>query len=119
MIDCTRPDITYAIEVLSRFTSKPERDYWCAMDLIMKYLVSTKNHGLFYKKYSTVLQGFNDTDWKTLSGDSLSTTGYVFILGDGAICWTSKKQTNIGSSTMEAKLLTLALVSGEAKTFIA
>ena len=26
-IDCTRPDIAYAVGVLSRFTSKPSRDH--------------------------------------------------------------------------------------------
>ena len=53
----------------------------------MKYLFGTKLHGLFYKKYLVVLEGFSDVDWNTLSGDSLSTTSYIFTLGDGAICW--------------------------------
>ena len=30
--DCTRPDIAYAIGVLSRFTSKPCRDYWLVIE---------------------------------------------------------------------------------------
>ena len=30
--DCTRPDIAYAVGVLSRFTSKPSRDHWLAME---------------------------------------------------------------------------------------
>ena len=29
------------------------------------------------------------------------TTGYIFTLGSGAICWKSKKQTIIANSTME------------------
>ena len=52
----------------------------------MRYLIGMKNCGLFYKKYPTVLEGFCDADWNTLSGDSCSTTGYVFILGGGAVC---------------------------------
>ena len=31
-IDCTRPDIAYVIGVLSRFTSKPSRDHWLAIE---------------------------------------------------------------------------------------
>ena len=48
--DCTRPDITYAVGVLSRFSSKPSRDHWLAIERIMRYLIGTKSFGLFYKK---------------------------------------------------------------------
>ena len=48
--DCTRPDITYAVGVLGRFSSKPSRDHWLAIERIMRYLIGTKSYGLFYKK---------------------------------------------------------------------
>ena len=90
-IDCTRPDIAYAVEVLSKFTSKPSKNHWLAIERVMRYLIGTKSYGLFYKKYLTVIEGFSDADWNTLSCDSLSTTNYIFILGSGIICWKSKK----------------------------
>ena len=68
----------------------------------MRYLIGTKNYDLFYKKYPAVLEGFCDADWNTLSGDSLSTTGYVFTLGGAAISWKSTKQSCIARSTMES-----------------
>ena len=80
----------------------------------MRYLIGTKNYGLFYKKYPAMIEGFSDADWNTLSGDSLSTTGYIFTLGSGVICWKSKKQTIIANSTMEAELITLASASEDA-----
>ena len=52
--DCTRPDIAYAVEVLSKFTSKPSRDHWLAIERVMRYLIGTKNFGLFYKKNTLV-----------------------------------------------------------------
>ena len=106
--DCTRPDIAYAVEVLSRFTSKPSKDHWLAIERVMRYLISTKSYGLFYKKYPAVIEAFSDADWDTFSGDFLSTTGYIFTLDSGAICWKSKKQTIIANSTMEAELIALA-----------
>ena len=112
--DCTRPDIAYAVEVLSRFTSKPSKDHWLAIERVMRYLISTKSYGLFYKKYPAVIEAFSDADWDTLSGDFLSTTGYIFTLGSGAICWKSKKQIIIANSIMEAKLIALAWASEEA-----
>ena len=44
----------------------------------------------------------------------LSTTGYVFTIGGGAISWKSKKQQIIAKSTMEAKLIALSSASEEA-----
>ena len=76
--DCTRPDIAYVVGVLSRFTIKPSRDHWLAIEQVMRYLVGTKSYGLFYKKYPTVIEAFSDAVWNTLSGDSLFTTGYIF-----------------------------------------
>ena len=112
--NCTRPDITYAVGVLSRFTSKPSRDHWLAIERVMRYLIGTKNYDLFYKKCLAVIEAFSDANWNTLLGDSLSTIGYIFTLGSCAICWKSKKQTIIANSTMEAELLALSLASEEA-----
>ena len=30
--NCTRPDIAYAVGVLSKFTSKPSKDHWLAIE---------------------------------------------------------------------------------------
>ena len=60
--DCTRPDIAYAVGVLSRFTSKLSKDHWFAIERVMRYLTGTKNYGLFYKKYLTMIEGFSDAD---------------------------------------------------------
>ena len=61
-----------------------------------------------------MIETFSDANWNTLSGDSLSTTSYIFTLGSGAIYWKSKKQTIIANSTMEAELIALASTSEEA-----
>ena len=71
MTDCTRHDIAYAVGVLDRFTSKPDNEHWHAITRVIRYLIGTKNCGLFYKKYPAALEGFCDADWNTLSGDSL------------------------------------------------
>ena len=56
--DCTRPDIAYAVGVLSRFTNKPSRDYWLAIERVIRYLIGTKSYGLLYKKYPAVIGAF-------------------------------------------------------------
>ena len=111
---CTRLDIAYSVRVLSRFTRRPSKDHWLAIERVMRYLIGTKNYGLFYKKYPTVIEAFSDVNWNTLLGDFLSTTSYIFTLGSGAICWKSKKQTIIANSIMEAELIALASTTEEA-----
>ena len=44
-----------------------------------------------------------------------STSGWVFLLGGGAISWASKKQTCITSSTMESEFVALAAAGKEAE----
>ena len=111
--DCTRPDIAYVVGVHNRFTSRPCRDHWLAIERVIRYLIGTKSYDLFYKKYPAVIEVFSNADLNTLSGDSFSTIGNIFTLGSGAICWKSKKQTTIANSTMEAELIALASTSEE------
>ena len=47
--DCTRLDIAYAVGVLSRFTSKPSKDHWLAIEQVMRYLIGTKTMTYFIK----------------------------------------------------------------------
>ena len=112
--NCTRHDIAYVVGVLSRFTSKPSKDHWVAIERVMRYLIGTKSYSLFYKKYPAMIEAFSDADWNTLSSNSLSTTGYIFTLGSGAISWKFKKQTIIANSTMEVEIIALASPSEEA-----
>ena len=106
--------VSLIVCVMLLFTSKPSKDHWLGIERVMRYLIGTKNYGLFYKKYPTVIESFSDADWNILSSDSLSTTGYIFTLGSDAICWKSKKQTIIANSTMEAELIALASANEEA-----
>ncbi|GJW12154.1 zinc finger, CCHC-type containing protein [Tanacetum coccineum] len=105
---CTRPDIAYAVCKLSRYTSNPSQDHWKAIGRIFGYLKRTRQLALYYDHFPAVLEGYSDSSWITGSSDSKSTTGWIFTLGGGAVCWGSKKQTCITHSTMEAEFLALA-----------
>ncbi|GJZ53050.1 zinc finger, CCHC-type containing protein [Tanacetum coccineum] len=47
--------------------------------------------------------------------DNSSTSGWVFLLGRGAISWASKKQTYITGSTMKSEFVALTAAGKEAK----
>nr|GEW31602.1 hypothetical protein [Tanacetum cinerariifolium] len=48
-----------------------------------------------------VLEGYTDASCISNTEDNSSTSGWVFLLGGGAVSWASKKQTCITGSTME------------------
>ena len=112
---CTRPDIAFAVSKLSRFTSNPSVDHWKAIGRVLGYLKKTKGLSLHYSKFPSILEGYTDASWISNLGDNLSTTGWVFTLGGGAISWGSKKQTCISHSTMEAEFIALAATGKEAE----
>ncbi|GJU87594.1 zinc finger, CCHC-type containing protein [Tanacetum coccineum] len=111
----TRPDIAYVVGRLSRFTSNPSRQHWKAITRVFKYLRGTKDYGLSYVGYPSVLEGYSDASWINHVEDSSSTSGWVFLLGGGAISWASKKQTCITGSTMESEFVALAAAGKEAE----
>ena len=112
---CTRPDIAFTVCKLSRYTNNPSVEHWKAIARVLGYLKRTMNFGLFYNKYPIVLEGYTDASWITSAFDNKSTTGWVFVLGGGAVSWASKKQMCITHSTMESEFVALAAAGKEAK----
>ncbi|GKA42679.1 zinc finger, CCHC-type containing protein [Tanacetum coccineum] len=65
--------------------------------------------------FVVVLEGYTYASWIRNSNDNSSTSGWVFLLGGGAISWAYKKQTCITGSTMEFKFVAVATVGKEAE----
>nr|GEX14974.1 zinc finger, CCHC-type [Tanacetum cinerariifolium] len=111
----TRLDIAYAVGRLSRFTSNPSRQHWHEITRVFKYLKGNMNYGLSHVGYPSVLKAYSDASWINYVEDSSSTSGWVFLLGGGAISWASKKQTYITVSTMEYEFVALTAAGKEAE----
>uniref|UniRef100_J3KUY7 Reverse transcriptase Ty1/copia-type domain-containing protein n=1 Tax=Oryza brachyantha TaxID=4533 RepID=J3KUY7_ORYBR len=103
----TRPDISFAVSKLSRFTSNPRDGHWQALERVMRYLKATMDLGLRYSGYPMVLEGYSDSNWISDADEIKATSGYVFTLGGGAVSWRSCKQTILTRSAMEAELTAL------------
>ncbi|KAL6321669.1 hypothetical protein AAG906_031176 [Vitis piasezkii] len=65
---------------LSWYTQSPNRDHWIAISRVLKYLRGIINYGLYYSGFSSVLEGFSDTNWIFDSEEMKSTNGYVLPL---------------------------------------
>src|SRR6266498_3448555 len=48
LTSATRPDITFAVSKLSRFTSNLGDHHWRALERVMQYLLGTMHYGLHY-----------------------------------------------------------------------
>ena len=46
---CTRPDVSFALSVTSRYQSDPGMEHWKAVKRILKYLRSTKDMFLVWR----------------------------------------------------------------------
>ncbi|GJY94727.1 hypothetical protein Tco_0511088 [Tanacetum coccineum] len=112
---CTRPDIAFGVGKLSRYTSNLSTQHWQAIQRVLKYLKKTMDYRLTYTGYPSVLEGYTIASWISNTEDNSSTSGWVFLLGGGAISWASKKQTCITGSIMEYEFVALAAAGKEAE----
>ncbi|XP_058222672.1 secreted RxLR effector protein 161-like [Rhododendron vialii] len=113
---CTRPDISYAVSVVSRYQSNPGEPHWAAVKRILRYIHGTKDYKLTYHCNGDNLEvvGYSDADFSGDVDDDKSTSAYVFLLGGGAISWCSKKQSCVAKSTMEAEYISYSGAASEA-----
>ena len=103
---CTRPDISQAVGALARYMSAPTTTHWQAAKGVLRYIVGTTNYGITFGGRD--LEAYCDADFAGDLDTRRSTTGYVFILGGGAISWSSRLQPTVAASTTEAEYMAAA-----------
>ncbi|XP_068659151.1 secreted RxLR effector protein 161-like, partial [Aristolochia californica] len=105
----TRPDISYAVSVVSQFMHKPQITHWQSLERILRYLKGAPGRGLLYKKHGHFnIEGFSDADWAGSPDDRKSTSGYCTLVGGNLVTWKSKKQNVVARSSAEAEYRAMA-----------
>lgn len=100
----TRPDLAYAVSVLSQFMFKPLESHWNVTKNVLRYLQGTVDYGIIYTNSSNVrLAGFVDSDWTENVDDRRSIIGYAFSVRSKVITWSSKKQNTVSLSSAKAE----------------
>lgn len=101
----TRPDIAYAVGIVSQFMHRPQKTHMEAAFRIVRYLKGTYNYGVFFKNNNKnlCLQGYTDADWAGNQLDRKSTAGYFMFVGGNLVTWKSKKQKVVALSSAEAE----------------
>lgn len=110
----TRPDIAFAVSVVSRYSANPTPAHLTIVHGILRYLKGTIDLKLVFDGKLGELIGYSDADRAGDQDTRRSTAGYVFNLGSGAISWSSKRQPTVALSTCEAEYMAQTAAAKEA-----
>jgi ATP-binding cassette subfamily B (MDR/TAP) protein 1 len=102
---CTRPDIAYAVGVVSQFMTNLGEAHWNAVKWILRYLKGTSRSCLRFGSGEPVLQGYTDADYAGCADSRKSTSGYMMTYVGGAVSWQSRLQKCVSLSTTDAEYI--------------
>ncbi|GKA40987.1 retrovirus-related pol polyprotein from transposon TNT 1-94 [Tanacetum coccineum] len=107
---CTRPDIAYAVSIVSRYLANPSKNHWEAVKWILKYLKGTADVGLVYGRDQgkhVNVDGFVDADYAKDPDKGRSITEYVFMVHGCVVSWKATLQHVVALSTTEEEYMAL------------
>jgi hypothetical protein len=107
----TRPDIAFVLGRLSQYMSDPAEHHGHALKNLMRYLRTTVTQKLRYgpggaHEHFVV---YSDADWASDKTDRKSVSGSVTMFYGGPICWSSKKQRSVATSSCESEYMAMAM----------
>jgi hypothetical protein len=104
----SRPDIAYAVSVLSKYLSNPGIEHYRQLHHLLRYLCGSTHHSLTFGLSNQGLIGYSDSDFASDKDDSHSIGGYVYYLFSSPISWRSQKQSVVATSSTEAEYNSLS-----------
>ncbi|RVW83369.1 Retrovirus-related Pol polyprotein from transposon TNT 1-94 [Vitis vinifera] len=107
----TRPDLAYALSVVSQYMHNPGEQHMNAVMRILRYLKNAPGKGILFTKNVNhqSIEVYIDIDWVGAVDDRRSTSGYFTFVGGNLVTWKSKKQNVIARSSTEAEFRGMAL----------
>ncbi|GJY29846.1 hypothetical protein Tco_0405613 [Tanacetum coccineum] len=111
---CTRPDIMYAVSVVSRYLVNPDKNHWEAVKRILRYLRGTANVGLVYgtdRGNHVDVTSFVDLDYAKDLDKGRSIIGYE--VHGCVVNWNATLQHVVALSTIEAEYMAFTKVIKE------
>ncbi|PHU20837.1 Cytochrome 82A3 [Capsicum chinense] len=102
---CTRPNISHAVGVVSRFFENPRKEHWEAFKWILRYLKGTSGDCLCFGGSGQILKGYTDADMSKLQKCvTLSSTEAEYIAATEAckeMIWLKRLLQELGLDQME------------------
>ncbi len=82
----TRPNLSYAVGVVSQFMQTPRKPHLDVVRRILRYIKHTLHCGIFYEAKSQLqVHGYTYADWAGNVSDRRSTSGFLFSFGSGVV----------------------------------
>ena len=108
---CARPDLSRAINILSRYSNKNNKELWQCLkspeifEKLNKFEIVLKKKG----NYHHILSGYVDSNWgDDEETDRKSTTGFLFKLFERCtISWNTKRQASVAASSTKTEYMAL------------
>jgi hypothetical protein len=102
----TRPDIAFALGKLSQYMQDPSERHWTYLKALMRYVRSSLMLRLRFGPGKDMdLAVYTDADWAGQKSDRKSTSGGVAMLYGGPVCWLSKVQRSVATSSTESEYI--------------
>ncbi|GBN03934.1 Retrovirus-related Pol polyprotein from transposon TNT 1-94 [Araneus ventricosus] len=99
--DRTRPDISYAINILSQFQSNPGISHWNALLKLLGYVSSTRNKKLELSQINEFkINCYSDVSFASNRDDRASMGGMILFIDKSPILWKTNKQKCVSLSTL-------------------
>ena len=105
---CTKPDLTYVVNIISRFMHNPGKAHSEAIKRILRYLKGSLDLGLVFDQHRADpggAVGYVDADYGGDLDRRMSLSAYIFTLCGFAISWYSSLQAIAVLSTTEAEYI--------------
>ncbi|GBN06469.1 Retrovirus-related Pol polyprotein from transposon TNT 1-94 [Araneus ventricosus] len=100
----TRPDICYAVNILSQFQSNPGLVHWNKLLKLHGYVTQTKNYKLKLSETNNLnINCYSDADFAANRDDRISIGGLILFIDNSPIIWKTFKQKCVSLSTMESE----------------
>ena len=110
----TRPELCYAVHILSQFMHAPKEEHYDAARRVLLYLKGTSGFGILLRSQCDLhIRAYCDVDWGVCSLTRRSITGYLVTLGGSPISWKTKKQQTVSRSSIEAEYKSMAATTSE------
>jgi hypothetical protein len=101
-------DISFAVSRLVQYAANPSPNHLHLVQYVLSYLVWTKDACLCYDGTNGEgLVGYTDSSLADQTNDHHSTSGYVFLLANGAISWSLRKQKTVAQNTTHAEYMAM------------
>ena len=101
----SRPDIAYAVSVLSQYMSKFNNNHWTAGKRVLRYLKANPKLGLKFDGTDVTLTAYCDADYAGDIESRRSRSGSVLLFNGSAIIWSSQLQPIVTLSSAEAEFV--------------